>query len=258
MSTHKLAFAAALIGALAFTHAASAQVAHYGFGSAATPDDLSRFFSIPPDGRGLPPGSGNAAKGAQIYAGACAACHGDKLEGNPAKGIGGDKLLGGHLINIQTGCHGHAGLIPAIPAHAMRARRQGSLHERANFPAQGVENFQGDGAIRRCHGNVKADLGFSVERIGIIRQQLKAINNAPYPWSSISRKDQLSFNRFLKNTEIRQLVGFFRKLFRPHKVLIFWALLPYLARLGTVSSASLGPIDPREFTDYGFTACWIH
>ena len=95
MSTRKLGFATALIGALAFAHAASAQVAHYGFGSAATPAELSRFFAIPPDGRGLPPGSGNAAKGAQIYAGACAACHGDKLEGNPAKGIGGDKLLGG-------------------------------------------------------------------------------------------------------------------------------------------------------------------
>jgi cytochrome c len=95
MSTHKLTCAAALVAALAFTHTASSQVARFGFGSTATPDELSKFFSIPPDGRGLPPGSGNAAKGAQIYAGACAACHGDKLEGNPAKGIGGDKLLGG-------------------------------------------------------------------------------------------------------------------------------------------------------------------
>jgi cytochrome c len=95
MSTHKLTYAAALIVALALTHTASAQVARLGFGSTATPEELSKFFSIPPDGRGLPAGSGNATKGAQIYAGACAACHGDKLEGNPAKGIGGDKLLGG-------------------------------------------------------------------------------------------------------------------------------------------------------------------
>ena len=50
---------------------------------------------IPPDGRGLPPGSGNAAAGAQVYAVSCAACHGDKLQGNPAKGIGGDRLIGG-------------------------------------------------------------------------------------------------------------------------------------------------------------------
>ena len=95
MSTRKLILAAVLIGAFAFTHTASAQVARLGLGTTATPEELSKFFSIPPDGRGLPAGSGNAAKGAQIYAGACAACHGDKLEGNPAKGIGGDKLLGG-------------------------------------------------------------------------------------------------------------------------------------------------------------------
>ena len=97
MSTRSLCIAAVVIGAIAAPLAASAQVQNlrYGFGTAATPDELAKFFSIPPDGRDLPPGSGNATKGAQIYAGACAACHGDKLEGNPAKGIGGDKLLGG-------------------------------------------------------------------------------------------------------------------------------------------------------------------
>ena len=97
MSTRSLCIAAVVIGTIAAPLAASAQVQNlrYGFGTAATPDELAKFFSIPPDGRGLPPGSGNATKGAQIYAGACAACHGDKLEGNPAKGIGGDKLLGG-------------------------------------------------------------------------------------------------------------------------------------------------------------------
>ena len=97
MSTRSLCIAAIFIAVVAEPLGASAQVQNlrYGFGTAATPDELSKFFSIPPDGRGLPPGSGNATKGAQIYAGACAACHGDKLEGNPAKGIGGDKLLGG-------------------------------------------------------------------------------------------------------------------------------------------------------------------
>lgn len=95
MSTHKLSFAAVLTAALALTQPASAQIARYGLGTPATPDELAKFFSIPADGRGLPAGSGNATKGAQLYAGACAACHGEKLEGNPAKGIGGDKLLGG-------------------------------------------------------------------------------------------------------------------------------------------------------------------
>jgi S-disulfanyl-L-cysteine oxidoreductase SoxD len=67
----------------------------YGFGTPASPDELAKFVSVLPDGRGLPPGSGDAAKGQKVYASTCAACHGERLEGNPAKGIGGDKLLGG-------------------------------------------------------------------------------------------------------------------------------------------------------------------
>lgn len=68
---------------------------HYGFGGPATQSDLAKFVSISPDGRGLPPGGGDAAKGQKIFASTCAACHGEHLEGNPAKGIGGDKLIGG-------------------------------------------------------------------------------------------------------------------------------------------------------------------
>lgn len=94
MCTHKIILAAAT-AMIAFTQAASAQAVRYGFGSPATPEELSKFFAIPPDGHGLPPGSGDATKGKEIYDGACAACHGDKLQGNPAKGIGGDKLIGG-------------------------------------------------------------------------------------------------------------------------------------------------------------------
>jgi len=67
----------------------------YGFGTPIGPQDLSKFFAIPADGAGLPPGSGTAAEGAKVFADNCAACHGDKGQGNPAKGIGGDRLLGG-------------------------------------------------------------------------------------------------------------------------------------------------------------------
>lgn len=83
--------------AVAMSSAASAQTVNdrYGFGSKVEPQDLAKFFAIPPDGRGLPPGSGTAASGAKVYAENCAACHGDKLQGNPEKGIGGDRLLGG-------------------------------------------------------------------------------------------------------------------------------------------------------------------
>ena len=88
--------AACLSVALAPLHAfGQTQQASYGFGFAARPEELAAFFGIPPDGSGLPSGSGDAAKGAIVYADKCAACHGKQLEGNPAKGIGGDKLLGG-------------------------------------------------------------------------------------------------------------------------------------------------------------------
>ena len=75
---------------------AQAQVARYGFGTPATPEELAKFFSIPPDGRGSAAGQRKRQQAVRkVYAENCAACHGDKLEGNPAKGIGGDKLLGG-------------------------------------------------------------------------------------------------------------------------------------------------------------------
>jgi S-disulfanyl-L-cysteine oxidoreductase SoxD len=78
----------------ALTAHAQAQT-HYGFGTAASPQDLAKYFAIPPDGAGLPPGSGTAAEGAKVYAEHCSACHGEQLQGNPAVGIGGDKLIGG-------------------------------------------------------------------------------------------------------------------------------------------------------------------
>jgi S-disulfanyl-L-cysteine oxidoreductase SoxD len=83
---------AASISSTAF---AQSMPGHFGFGTTMGPQDAAKFFSIPPDGRGLPPGSGNAAAGATVYANSCVACHGDKLQGNPTKGIGGDRLVGG-------------------------------------------------------------------------------------------------------------------------------------------------------------------
>jgi cytochrome c len=90
-------FAASLcLAALSLRVSALAEdTSHFGFGSSATEQELAQFFAIPPDGRGLPPGSGDAGTGAKIYAQTCASCHGDHLEGNPAKGVGADKLIGG-------------------------------------------------------------------------------------------------------------------------------------------------------------------
>jgi mono/diheme cytochrome c family protein len=87
---------ATLLASVLMSSAAFAQApGHFGFGTAVTPQDLAGYFSIPPDGRGLPPGSGTAAVGAKIFAENCAACHGEKLEGIPTPGIGGDRLIGG-------------------------------------------------------------------------------------------------------------------------------------------------------------------
>ena len=96
MSTRNKILVIWLISA-ALTGTAFAQTVpvKYGLGSPISDQELSKYFSIPPDGRGLPSGSGNTIAGAKLYAENCAACHGDKLEGNPAKGIGGDKLIGG-------------------------------------------------------------------------------------------------------------------------------------------------------------------
>ena len=48
-------------------------------------------FSAGPSGKGLPPGSGTAKQGSEIYARKCAACHGPNLEGSQ----GGPPLAGG-------------------------------------------------------------------------------------------------------------------------------------------------------------------
>lgn len=61
------------------------------FGHPATADEVRAWdISIPPDGRGLPPGSGTAKQGAAVYAAKCVACHGERGVGKPA-----DALVGG-------------------------------------------------------------------------------------------------------------------------------------------------------------------
>lgn len=68
----------------------------YGFGTSPSTEELARFTSPLPDGRGLPPGSGSVEQGKTVYQAQCAACHGQNLQG----GIG-DRLIGGRgtLVN---------------------------------------------------------------------------------------------------------------------------------------------------------------
>jgi mono/diheme cytochrome c family protein len=54
----------------------------FSFGEIATEGDIASIaIAIPPDGKGLPPGSGDYAKGKQVFETACAACHGADLKG---------------------------------------------------------------------------------------------------------------------------------------------------------------------------------
>ena len=63
----------------------------YGLGRPATPEELAGWnIDVRADGQGLPPGRGSVRDGLKVYAERCAACHGDKGEGNPM-----DRLVGG-------------------------------------------------------------------------------------------------------------------------------------------------------------------
>jgi len=58
--------------------------ATFGFGRTATAAEISLWnIAIRPDGKGLPPGEGDAAKGKAIYALKCAACHGENGKETP-------------------------------------------------------------------------------------------------------------------------------------------------------------------------------
>jgi cytochrome c len=61
----------------------------FAFGRAADSARIKAWdIDVRPDGRGLPPGSGTVAQGAQVYAQKCASCHGASAEG----GVG-DRLV---------------------------------------------------------------------------------------------------------------------------------------------------------------------
>lgn len=85
-------FVPAALLCLVATTAFAADIAPPKLGRPATPDEIAKAdISIPPDGKGLPPGSGSVAQGAQVFAAKCAVCHGANAQGTP----NGDRLVGG-------------------------------------------------------------------------------------------------------------------------------------------------------------------
>jgi S-disulfanyl-L-cysteine oxidoreductase SoxD len=83
MSTHRLWLTAGIgaLIAMAGVWTVAAQLPTYGVGRAPTAEEVQAWdLTIPPDGQGLPPGSGTAALGKPIYTERCASCHGEKGE----------------------------------------------------------------------------------------------------------------------------------------------------------------------------------
>jgi len=71
---------AALI-AMAGVWPAAAQLPTYGVGRPPTAAEVKAWdLTIPPDGQGLPPGSGTAALGKAVFEERCASCHGETGE----------------------------------------------------------------------------------------------------------------------------------------------------------------------------------
>ena len=68
----------AFVAIAAATLPVSAQLPTFGLGRAPTTEEIKKWdVTIPPDGRGLPPGSGTVAVGRTIFTERCASCHGE-------------------------------------------------------------------------------------------------------------------------------------------------------------------------------------
>src|SRR5213594_1460087 len=90
MSTRSLtAVVLVLLAVLGYTRSMAQETPN--LGRPATPAEVAGWdISIPPDGTGLPPGSGTSEQGAVVYTQKCQACHGEKGAGQPN-----DRLVGG-------------------------------------------------------------------------------------------------------------------------------------------------------------------
>lgn len=70
----------------------AAQSPKYGVGHRPSEAELRALsVTVAPDGTGLPPGSGTAKQGRDVFAARCAKCHGEKGDGDV-----GPPLVGGH------------------------------------------------------------------------------------------------------------------------------------------------------------------
>jgi S-disulfanyl-L-cysteine oxidoreductase SoxD len=74
--------ASGLVGFALSLEVSAEPVKGIGLGRPATPEEIRAWdIDVRPDGKGLPEGKGDAAKGEAIFAAKCAICHGDFAEG---------------------------------------------------------------------------------------------------------------------------------------------------------------------------------
>jgi mono/diheme cytochrome c family protein len=131
MRCSRLSFALAVLVVGGCT-AAIAQTANYpGLGHTPTQDEIQAWNdSIGPEGKELPPGSGTAKQGEEIFANRCAACHGPNGEGSQLA----PRLVGGRgALNTPTPSRTLANYWPFATTiydyinRAMPPKQQGSL-----------------------------------------------------------------------------------------------------------------------------------
>src|SRR5687768_13342808 len=96
MSTRDLAWGMMVLAALGCARATRVETPD--LGKPATAAQIAGWdISVGPDGVGLPPGSGTAARGAAVYEQKCQSCHGAKGAGQPN-----DRLVGGQGTLAST------------------------------------------------------------------------------------------------------------------------------------------------------------
>jgi mono/diheme cytochrome c family protein len=131
MRCSRRSFGLAVLAVAACT-VAFAQTANYGgVGRTPSKDEIQAWNdSIGPEGKELPPGSGTAKQGEEIFAGKCAACHGPGGEGSQLA----PRLVGGRgALNTPTPSRTLANYWPFATTiwdyinRAMPPKQQGSL-----------------------------------------------------------------------------------------------------------------------------------
>src|SRR5438874_12658214 len=95
-----------LMFALGLSQAGSAQSPSYGLGKTPTAEEIRAWdIAISPDGKELPPGSGSAKEGAELYGQKCAACHGKSgYEGRAPQLIKADPAAAAKLPPCLSPC----------------------------------------------------------------------------------------------------------------------------------------------------------